>query len=471
MSIRSTHPEYDRYLEYWELALDSYEGSKAIKRKETKYLPATSGQIEDGYPTPDALGTKSYSAYIKRALYPENYSAAVKDAIGAMHNKPPTIELPPELEKLIEKATPVGESLESFLARINTHQLITGRLGVMGDIRVNEEGVPEPVLLLYTEKSMRNWNTDELSADANLNFMVLDETTSVVDDNFQWTSKERYRLLAVTDGEQITSNGAYVSGLFEEEQDITLEGMQSPVWYEREASEIPFVCINATDLSFSPDKPPLDGLAELCLAIYRGEADYRQNLFMQGQDTLVKQGTFSDDDEVTRTGTGAVINVPADGDAKYIGVNSNGLPEQRQSLENDYKKADKKSGNFLDSSSKAKESGEALRIRNAAGNASLHSIAKTGAAGLALVLKKLAKWAGADPEKVVVKPNLEFTEPSLNSKTLVELVQSKAMGATISNQSIHNYAVEQGFTRVSYEEELERINNEQPSADTFNDVE
>jgi hypothetical protein len=206
----------------------------------------------------------------------------------------------------------------------------------------------------------------------------------------------------------------------------------------------------------------MDGLAKLCLAIYRGEADYRQNLFMQGQDTLVRIGAQGDEDDTVRTGAGARIDVPLGGDAKYIGVSSNGLPEQRQALENDYKRAVQKSGQLLDATSRAKESGDALRIRVAAQTATLPQIAMTGAAALERVLRSLAEWYGANPDDVKVTPNLNFTEADLNGQTLVQIMQSKGLGAPISEESIHEWMQDQGFTKQTYEEEQKRLAGEEP---------
>ncbi|MBD4208505.1 hypothetical protein GUH47_21445, partial [Xanthomonas citri pv. citri] len=40
-------------------------------------------------------------------------------------------------------------------------------------------------------------------------------------------------------------------------------------------NRIPFVFINSKDIVARPDDPPLLGLVNLALAIYRGDADYR----------------------------------------------------------------------------------------------------------------------------------------------------------------------------------------------------
>jgi hypothetical protein len=189
-------------------------------------------------------------------------------------------------------------------------------------------------------------------------------------------------------------------------------------------------------------------------------------LFMQGQDTLVCIGRLgtNDDEEDVRTGAGARIDIKQGGDAKYIGVSSQGLPEQREALKNDYDRAVQKSGQLLDATSRAKESGDALRIRVAAQTATLPQIAKTGAAALEQVLKMLARWYGADEDQVSVTPNLNFTESDLNGKTLVEMMQAKGLGAPLSEESIHEWMQKEGITELTYEAELERMAQEDPTA-------
>ena len=469
MSAKSVHPLYTEMLASWKLGRDSYGGEKAIKKEGTTYLPATSGQVEDGQGKNRTKGQSAYDAYKCRAYYPDIYKEAVEAAIGIMHRKPPVIELPTALQEMENDATLLGESLEMLLRKINARQLMTGRIGLLGDIRV-DGSTARPVIVTYNELAIRNWDDTSITEeDVDVRMVVLDESGFELQADFSWVYKNRYRVLGlVGENGEIDTTGKYASKLFEETEEISGTALEAPSIMGTVLEEIPFAFVNSKDLSPSPDDPPMEGLADLCLAIYRGEADYRQNLFMQGQDTLVRIGHQGDDEEDVRTGAGARIDVPQGGDAKYIGVSSNGLPEQRQSLENDYKRAVQKSGQLLDSTSRAKESGDALRIRVAAQTATLPLIAKTGAAGLEKVLKSLARWYGANPDEVVVKPNLEFTEADLNGQTLVQILQAKGLGAPISQESIHEYMAEQGFTRQTYEEELERISNEEPASDSSN---
>lgn len=470
MSAKSIHPRYTEMQASWKLGRDSYNGEKAIKDEGTTYLPPTSGQVEDGQGTNKTKGQNAYEAYKQRAYYPDIYKEAVEAAIGIMHRKPPTIELPKVLEGMEENSTLLGESLEMLLRKINAQQLKTGRIGLLGDIRTDGSET-RPVLVTYNELAIRNWDDTSITQDdVDVRMVVLDESGYEMGSDFGWSYKNRYRVLGLVDkeGGELSPTGVYATKLFEETDAIVGSALEVPGIMGTALEKIPFAFINSKDLSPTPDNPPLEGLANLCLTIYRGEADYRQNLFMQGQDTLVRIGAQGDEDEDVRTGAGARIDVPLGGDAKYVGVSSNGLPEQRQALENDYKRAVQKSGQLLDSTSRAKESGDALRIRVAAQTATLPHIAKAGAAGLEKVLKALAEWYGANPDEVVVKPNLEFTEADLNGQTLVQILTAKGLGAPISQESIHTYAAEQGFTRMTFEEEMALIEGEEPTSDGSN---
>jgi hypothetical protein len=336
---------------------------------------------------------------------------------------------------------------------------------LLGDIRKYKNEV-RPVVVTYNELSIINWDdTSIMDEDVDVRLVVLNESGFVLDEAFNWVSKAKYRVLGFADEDGILSReGVYGSAVFDEADELSGAELLIPNLMGKTLDEIPFVFVNSKDLSGTPDAPPLDGLAKACLSIYRSEADYRQNLFMQGQDTLVRIGVMdTGDDEAVRTGAGSRIDVPVGGDAKYIGVSSNGLSEQRTALENDYARALQKSGQLLDATSRAKESGDALRIRVAAQTATLPQIAKTGAAGLEKILKIMATWYGANPDEVSVTPNLNFTDADLNGQTLVQIMQAKGLGAPISQESVHGYMRDQGFTKQEYDVEMGLLEAEPPA--------
>lgn len=462
MAVESQHPDYTAFRPLWDQLRDTYKGQQRIKEEGTQYLPFTAGQVADGVKNSGDTGLANYAAYKKRARFPAFVTDAVDAALGVIHRKPAAIELPTAMEPMLERATIRGESMQQLLRRITEQQLITGRCGVFADIENDSPAGTTPHLALYWAEDIINWDDGQRQqVRQQTNLIVLDESEQVRIDQFEWERREKYRVLRLN-----PESGLYEMGLFiEGENGFTFNeaDMALPAINGATFDEIPFVVINPADIVLQPDDPPLLDLSNLSLTIYRGEADYRQGLHMQGQDTLViRGGLMGQKDGTVQAGAGAVIQVDVGGDAKYIGVDSKGLAEQREALMNDRHEADSKGGKLLNQTGKEAESGEALHIRVSARTASLTQISQTGAAGLQECLRKLAKWMGLDPEQVTVEPNLDFSDQGLTGKEILDMQTAKMAGAPISQRTIHDHMRERDVTAFTYEEELEEIANEAP---------
>ncbi|MCK5612915.1 DUF4055 domain-containing protein [Candidatus Pacearchaeota archaeon] len=472
MSVSSTHPSYKVHLPDWNLLADTYAGEREIKDQGVVYLSPTSGQVADGMQDKQP-GRQAYEAYKMRARFPDIVKVAVDALTGVLHSKPPTIELPDSMEDMRDNATLNGESLEVLLRRINEQQLITGRLGLLLDVPDGAAVGTMPYIAMYKAKEILNWDNgtrDDLVLQ-NLNLVTLDESEFVRDSNFEWVWKEKYRIAVLGDPvvNEPKGQGTYQVGVFTEKaSSFNNNALVTPSLGGRTLDEIPFVFINSTDIVPHPNHPPLLGLAQLAVGIYRGEADYRQALFMQGQDTLVVAGV-TDPDADFRTGANAAIVLPTGGEAKFIGVESAGISEMREALENDKSEASQRGGQLLDAVSRQKESGDALRIRVTARTATLNQIAKTGAFGLETSLKQVAKWIGANPDDVKVVANTDFVDDELPGKTLVEYMTAKSLGAPMSLESVHKLMQEKGLTELDFEEELDLIAKEEPMGGAINE--
>lgn len=484
----AVHPSFSAMLDRWVQLRDTFDGEFSVKAKRETYLPPTSGMIQDGALTAgtNSTGRLAFDAYIKRAVFHNFMEQAVHHSLGVMHAKCATITLPKALEPLRDRATINGDSLEMLLMKINTEQLITGRIGLLLDLPAQQiAGTVLPYVATYTAERIRNWDAGGVDAPtlATLNLVVLDEsrfergmaseadpatnkpaTDSTTAGAFNWVFRYKYRVLVLGDLEADELIGTYRQAVFStQDSGFNMQAMIAPAVLGKTLDEIPFVFVNAMDLLPQPMNPPLETLSNLCLAIYRGEADYRQALFMQGQDTLVLIGV-QDDEKDVRTGANAAIRIPStDGDAKYIGVNATGLPEMRSSLENDKQGAASLAGEFAERS--AVESGDAIRRRVGARTATLTDIAKAGAEGLEKILKIAAAWIGANPDEVEVEPNLDFSEDQLDSKTFVDWMTAKAQGLPLSLESIHAKLVEFEMTEMTFEDELAAIEEEKTFID------
>lgn len=449
--IESTHPDYDAIVPDWQLVSDGYKGERAIKQRSSVYLPTTSGQRALGLGKTGGTfneGQELYNAYLLRANYPALVRDIANALVGVMNREPPVIELPDALEDMLLMATARGEPLAALLRRIQLYQLLFGRTGILADVDASRD---LPYLIDYPAKRIINWDDepDEIEdAQRRVSLVVLDETRNVRDE-FTWEEKEKFRALRLNEAGKyevvISDDGNREAAIMPSIQGTTLE-------------KIPFVFINSADLTPQPGDVPLLGLARLALTIYRGDADYRQALFMQGQDTLVVIGEDTEDGKLI-VGAGAHINIPnPEGDAKFIGVDGQGLPEMREAQATDYERALNYGLQLM--SGAGAEAAETLKIRVAARTADLVNIAMTSAAGLTEILQTCAEWVGADPDDVKVEPNTDFIDETMGATELLGFMNAKSRGAPLSTKSIHALMRKGDVTQLSFDDEIDEIADE-----------
>lgn len=475
-AINTPHPDYSARHPDWITMFDCNEGQRHIKTRQQIYLPATSGMraLSDSNNKLDGEGGELYASYLIRAFFPDLVKETIRALVGILDKEPANIELPDALEDMREVATPKGESLNELLMQIHMNQLLYGRLGLLLDPDPDRDlplivGYPAPQVLNWDDLTITNnakQQQDGKRSEAirRLLLCVLNESRYERDtgDRFTWNLVPRYRALSLGDSD----SDVYTTVV---ERDGAMQETVVPMIRGKSMEEIPFVFCNTTDLASKPGEVPLLNLANLSLAIYRGEADHRSALFMSGQDTLVIIGTdlsASDGenpngDEKPIIGSGAYLNLPdPDSDAKFIGPDSMALSEQRTSLEDDYTRAGEE-GIKLMSSGAGAEAAETLRIRAAARTATLQTVATAAAAALETSLKQAAVWVGANPDDVKVEPNLDFIDESVDPADLVKFSQAKKAGTPLSWKSIHNWMRQKDFTEFTWDEELEELAEEE----------
>lgn len=472
MSVDEKHPLYNLFVEDWQQMSDTYDGQRVVKDAGTTYLPATANMIADGMDNENQAGYKAYQAYKTRAVYHDFVKDAITMMVDIMNRKPAQIKLPKKMEPLRAKITSEGHSLSALMRDINYHQLKHSRFGLLVDVRSGEGPNALPYIATYEAPNIINWDMGKREENkSDLDFLVLDETENERS-GFNWEEVNKYRVLLDPKSDLQELMGAEREG-GDADKFWTLQvrgndgGLGDalavqPTIGGRGLPYIPFTFINAGDLESAPEAPVLIGLSNLTLAIYRGEADYRQTLFMQGQETLVIIGAVlqDDDQDTIKVGSGARIEVPIGGDAKYIGVSADGLQEQREALKADKEQAAERGARLLDFGDTARQSGDALRIRVAARTTTLRTIAITGAEGLERSLKQIAEFIGANPAEVSVEPNLDFTDDAFTGQDVLEYMQAKALGAPLSLKTIHKNFRRKELTDKTFEEEMEEIEGE-----------
>lgn len=476
MSITAVHPLYAKFSPIWVKLNDVFAGQDTIKEKRQKYLPPLMSMELDGMTSPEDLGYQRYQQYILRANFPDDYSEAVRNNHGLLWSKQATIELPDEMAYMLTSATRDGMGLQALLAAVNEMQLRNGRVGLLLDMDSVASAENKPFISVYYAPAIRNWDSADRRLDGavardSLNMLVLDESGPVrVEGAFDWQDQIRRRVLLLGPLEiddKANSGAVYQQGLFVNDQEtdsFDKTKMIVPKYKGSPLNEIPFVAINASDCLIEPDSPPLLGLANLVLSMYISDADYRQHLATQGQDTLVRIGAIgdgaSDGKAPVRVGGNSVMDVAMGGDVKYVGIESKGLEEARMALANDKAEAQLKAGQMVNNTKGSQESGEALRTRIGARTASLVQLAKTGASGVEALLKLCARWMGLEENQVIVKPNLDFSKALFSGQNLVQTMSARQLGAPVCLETIHSYLSDQGLTTLTFEEEMKKMDEE-----------
>lgn len=402
-TVSDKHPDWADRIGEWAVMRACARGETAVKEAGEEYLPMPSGfrAQEDG-------GRAMYAAYMKRAQFAEILAPTIRGMLGVIHRTEAQIEMPAAMEGLWEKATADGLPLEALHRRITAELLLVGRYALLAD--ASAEGSDLPWLAGYTAEALINWSPER-------DFFVLDES-GLERDGFQWRQRKAYRVLQLEDGR-------YTVETYTNEERDGGQTRQPTARGGAALTEIPLVVMGPQDLSVTPDEPPLIGVARAALAMYRLDADYRHQLYMSGQETLV----IINGEAPAAVGAGVVLTLQAGRedhapDAKYVGPSGTGIAAHRQAILDERDNAASAGARLFDSEKRAAESGDALRIRYAAQTATLTSIALASAQGLEKALRHIAVMIGANPEEVVVKPNLSFVEAGLSpqdAKALMEL--------------------------------------------------
>jgi hypothetical protein len=453
------HPLFCEMKRAWKECRDCAKGQDAIKECGTYYLPPTVGMLMDwekgssADPKNEVNGQVRFMRYLDRANFDHHFQDGQKQFIGLMWSKEPKIEgIPKELEYMMKLkpedagATRSGTSLVDLIRQINQQQLEVSREGLMLDL---PDGIPspdkKPYFATYCAESIINWDASK----GPLEMVVLDES-GPVREGFRWIQKKKRRVLMM-------QGGYYAQGAFVGEDAVfNASALEAPELNGRKLDAIPFRFINAQNMLAAPTEPVLYRLAKADIKIFQLDADVRFVLHYLGKDTLVVIGKTGAQKDF-RLGPGAAIQIEGQGDAKLIGITGAGLSEMIKTLEDDKAAARVLAGQLIDTRTREKESGEALRVKIGAQTVQLADMAVIACKAVEELLKVAAKWMGLSQDKIdkiKISPNRDYTTTVMEGQTALALADAKNNGFPLSRKSQHKLAQYQGLTDMPYEEEL-----------------
>jgi len=277
MPCSETNAEYDKNLNKWKLTRNAANGLSFEDARD--YIPRRTQEEQDQY----------YNR-VQKAIY-TNYTGRTREGLkGAIFRLPPRIELPPDMDFMLENADGSGQSLVQVAKLAADEVMETGRFGLLADYPMVDESLTieqvrsmqlQPHIATYTAESIINWHVHVINGRRQLGMIVLKENAPVHYDEFTWDYVDRYRVLRLKD------NKEYTQQLYDEScdpitEEITIRGSNGkPFDY------IPFHFIGSRDNMPDVDEPVLYDIATVNIGHFRNSADQENNLSVHGGGTLV----------------------------------------------------------------------------------------------------------------------------------------------------------------------------------------
>lgn len=412
MAVDTVHPLYNYNLPIWQRNTDAVIGEPAIKRRTTRYLPL---------PNPEEtldVNDPRYQSYLTRAVFTNFTGRTVRALTGAVFRLPPTVELPPQIEYMLDDADNNRLSLATVAQRAVSEVMTNGRYVVMADYpeaptnaTAEDTAGLRAYLAVYSATQLINWH----ESNGQLDLVVLREVREEPHpDGFDFDAVVYYRELRLIEGK------AYIR--------LWRETMPVSEFVELRAGgvpldELPLVIIGSEDNDPTPDTPPISDIAALNIAHYRNSADSEESLFVCGQPMLhINTGETSATTFVEVNGT---IQFGSRNAVTTQGGSMDLVQMQPNTAANEgmIRKEDQMLmlGAQMIKDAKGNETAEAARLRSGAETSVLNMLTRNVSEAFQQCLRWCAMFEGGNPDAVVFELNQRFFQDDADPQLLAQM--------------------------------------------------
>lgn len=475
---------YEIFKEKWLKCREVLEGEDLIKKRGDKYLPKSAYHKKGG-----KQGELDYESFKNRAVWYKYFNDAVRTMLGVMSKNPPDKEIPPSLQYIEKSATPYKDGLEGLKRRMTELILETGCAGLSCETNGDGNGTedyPDFYFNLWQPESIKDkaFKRDAVTGETYARFVLLDETS---DDEFDYVTKQRkrvemWRLMA------LDKNGEYFTVRFPPElycdidfdQPVTAADANNPrdgeayypTYKGQRFHRVPFTFVNSTDLSGGHyQDPPLYDIVGLVLALYRGEADYRQTLHFMGSG-FFKATKCDDSDKNMKElalGPGGLAKLYGETDINVVSTNGNAA-DQKAALDDLHEQCQRKILTLLNVG--ANQSGLALEMIQGSKSALIEPVNQNIGKAIEQQLRYAAMWNGMSREDAFNKVKYScarIEDTSLEVGQLISLWNAKKMQEfPITKEDFHKQVQKTGLTANDFEVNNDKLEIENAVAATAN---
>ncbi len=481
-SFQFVSEDYDVFWKKWNRCRDIFAGSDLVKELGDKYLPKSRWHRNGG-----ADGKQDYDDYRSRAIFFNYLKDAIETSLGVLKKGEPTVKLPPQIAFLEKSATVYHDGLVALKGKLDAIIMLTGCAGL--SLEVNNSGNgnadrPDFFINIWQPESIKdkNFDHDELTGESYATLVLLDESEMVFDKNTKRRVLDtKWRVMG------LDADGRYYTSLMKPEQypDFDLDNPpvapdQSnpqmgeavyPLYRGDTFNRIPFTFVNATDLSGGHyEDPPLYDLVDLVLALYRGDADYRQTLHFTASDFYKHTGCADPGKQrKLSVGAGGILHLGAEEDIAVVSSPGGGANLQREALLNLHAQCQQRIMTLLDVG--ANQSGAALEIMQNSKSARIEPINQNTANAIAEQLRFAAEWTGLSREqahKEVVFAAAKIEDTSLVISQLQSLWHAiVAENYPLTRRDFHTLQRKANITQNDFEQNNEELETERAITETL----
>lgn len=431
--VKTTHPDYDNFAPKWQRCRDVIAGQDAMQAAKQRYLPKLNAEKDS-----------DYDCRIKRSDFFNGTWRTIDALTGLAFRKPPTFEVPANIEPMLDDINLAGKSMEAFAKEILEENLSVGRVGILVDHPAPPENVTaltqavaeklglRPTLQFYTTESIRNWKFARINNSWVLSMVVLGEKQPEPGkDEFSQTTIDVYRVLDLGGG-----NGTYRQRLFmvnDKGEDVLLSETV-PLMNGQPLDYIPFAILGPCGRGDDIDEPPLIDLVDKNVAHYQVNSDYRHGLHFTGLPTLFLAGVQQEDgaDPIYIGGSAAITSPDPNARGEYLEFSGQGLQPATAALDRIERQMALLGVRAIADETQQVETLGATQIKRQGENSVLSKIVQAVSEALEWSLGIFAKWAGADGT-VVYQLNRDFLPAMMDAPTLLAIFAGVQSG-NISKQ-------------------------------------
>lgn len=421
MPVNDIHPEYRS-------AVTRYKLIRSIINNEAReYIR-----------TPDISDPVRSHQYKDDAILTNFTKLTCEGLTGLVFRKELEVELPPELDYLMDDVTGSGINLTQFAQHTTYEMLQVGRYGLLVDY--HNDGA-KAYIKPYRAEAITNWKAKEINGVVQPWLIVLTEERILDDeDMFSQECELQYRVLILQDGE-------YSQIIYNAELEPVLS--ITPRDYNGQPfNYIPFVFIGSKNNDWEIDSQPLYDLAVINLGHYRNSADYEESIFINGQPyTIVNVGDASQEEFMQANPAGVAFGsrkalvLASGGSASLLQANPNQLVAQ--AMTEKLEQASKVGARLIEPAG-GRETAEAAKIRYGAQHSALYTLTSNISWGVEKALDIICQFMGADEELVKFCLNKEFYENVADANLLAQMWMGLDR-ATVSKDEIRSYMSKVGI--------------------------